>query len=121
MDYKEYREEINSLAVNIVDELHLEVLSDEPGMESDDINEILKESGRLYEYISEAVDNHMWIIYYSYNRDVIEHSNDPDAYKEVYDNESIGQLVSEKGLDDLNMMIAYFAMLSDVTDEVSRL
>ena len=41
-----------------------------------------------------------------------------DAYLDIYNNESLGDYVRDNGVDGLHMMMAYWAMLQDVTDNI---
>ena len=63
-----------------------------------------------------TVDGHEWVIYTAYNRAVIEHSANNEAYLGVYDDESLGALVSEKGVEGLELIIAAYAMEADLNE-----
>lgn len=69
--------------------------------------------------LHEAIDGHQWVIYYAYNDDVLKHSDNDEAYQDVYCNEDLGALVAEKGIDGVKPMMAYFAMYQDVQDHLS--
>jgi hypothetical protein len=106
MNNSDYNAEIKSIAAYLVSDAMEQCDNDR-----DDAEELINDS-----LLHETIDGHQWVIYYSYNLDVIQNSDNSEAYKDVYDNESIGALVSEKGVDDLNTMIAFFAMYQDVQD-----
>ena len=71
--------------------------------------------------LHELVDGHRWIIYTYSNELVARFSNNSEAYLDCYDNESIGQIVSDNGLDAVKPIIAGFAMYHDISDEIYRL
>ena len=70
--------------------------------------------------LHETIDGHQWIIYYSYNDDVIRYSDNADAYQDVYSNEDAGALIAEKGLDDFGTVRAYWAMYTDVQEQLQE-
>ena len=98
-----YHKEIADLATNLIDELMAELDNNVDSVE-----------GVIYDRVSEAVDSHEWIIYYYHNAFVTRFSGNGEAYLEVYDNESLGDIVAEKGPEGLGTVIAYFAMSSDL-------
>jgi hypothetical protein len=108
---QEYQEEINSLAQDLVSELSEEIKAEN---DYDEVLEGVRET--IQDRIHETVDSHQWVIYYSYNSDVIQHSDNEDAYLDVYDNESLGQIVAEKGVEQLGTIRAYFAMYQDLAE-----
>jgi hypothetical protein len=65
-------------------------------------------------WLHQTIDGHQWVIYYSYNHDVLRHSRNSEEYESVYDDDGLGALVREKGVNSLHMMMAYFAMYADV-------
>ena len=70
--------------------------------------------------LHELVDGHQWVIY-TYSNGLIERfSDNAEAFKDVYDNESIGALVADQGLDAVKPIIAYFAMYQDISEAISR-
>ena len=71
--------------------------------------------------LHELVDGHQWVIY-TYSNGLIERfSDNANAFMDVYDNESIGALVADKGLDAVKPIIAYFAMYQDISDRLNDL
>ena len=101
----EYLKNIEENAVILVEELMKELLND-----TGDVREALSER------VSGTVDGHEWVIYTAYNRAVIEHSANNEAYLGVYDDESLGALVSEKGVEGLELIIAAYAMEADLNE-----
>ena len=106
MNNSEYYLEIQSIAANLVSEA-----MDQCSNDKEEALELINDS-----LLHETIDGHQWVIYYSYNAEVIQHSSNSDAYQDIYDNESLGQLVTDRGVDSLNTMIAFFAMYTDVQE-----
>jgi len=71
--------------------------------------------------LHQLVDGHQWIIYTYSNDLVARFSDNAEAYRDCYDNESIGQIVTDKGLEGMKPIIAYFAMYQDITDALYEL
>ena len=108
--YKEYKDEISDLA----EDLYKEAGEEHPEDEDD-------RNGYILDRVNEIVDGHRWIIYYAYNLSVYEHSPNPDAYQDIYGNEDLGYIVSDRGLLSLHTVIAYCAMQADLEQAVSQL
>ena len=107
----EYYREINDL----VDNLYSEALDQNDNDHESAMDAI---SDNL---LHELVDGHQWIIYTYSNELVARFSDNDEAYLDCYDNESIGQLVSDKGLDAVKPIIAYFAMYQDIISAIYEL
>lgn len=105
----EYWKEIKSIAANLVSEAMQEKDNDR-----EEAEEYINDS-----YLHETIDGHQWVIYYSYNDDVLKYSDNDEAYQDCYSNEDLGALVAEKGLDDAKTMMAFFAMYQDVQNHLS--
>ena len=76
----------------------------------------------IFDYmLSELVDSHQWVIYTYSNELIARFSDSTEAYHEFYDNESIGQIVTDKGLEGMKPIIAYFAMQQDICDALYEL
>tara|TARA_R110000744_G_scaffold20440_1_gene53667 strand:+ start:481 stop:834 length:354 start_codon:yes stop_codon:yes gene_type:complete len=105
--YREYKDEISDIAEDLYKEAREEHPEDE-----DDRNEFLRE--RLHE----LVDGHRWIIYNAYNLSVYEHSPNPDAYQDMYENDDLGSVLAGNGLRSLHTIIAYCAMQDDIEQAV---
>jgi hypothetical protein len=107
----QYYAEISDLASNLYDEA-LDQNDNDHESAMGDISDNL---------LHELVDGHQWIIYTYSNELVARFSYNSEAYLDCYDSESIGQLVSDKGLDAVKPIIAYFAMYQDILNEIYRL
>ena len=68
--------------------------------------------------LHETIDGHEWVIYYSYNLDVIQHSSNDEAYQEIYNDSDAGQFLADGGLNSLHSMIAFWALYADVQDYI---
>jgi len=102
MTYQEYWQEVSALALSILQEAK----NENPDMSEDDLLDEIND--RLHE----TIDGHQWIIYNSYNLDVIKHSNNQN-----YMAENIGdfkETVIEKGFFGLCQAVAYWAMYADI-------
>ena len=106
----EYRNEINDSAINLIDEL-----MDELDNDLDAVEDV------LYDRIHETVDSHEWIIYTYHNAFVVKFSSNYEAYRDVYDNESLGALVADKGSEGLACVMAFFAMSVDLTEKCNEI
>lgn len=113
LDFTEsqYHQEIKDLAYDLYDEA-LE--------QNDNDHELAMEEIIDYK-LHELVDGHQWVIYTYSNELVARFSDNAEAYLECYDNESIGQIVTDKGLDGMKPIIAYFAMERDILEEIYEL
>ena len=80
-----------------------------PGAEAD-IND-----SRLHE----TIDGHQWVIYTSYNLDVLRHSDNEDAYIDNFGGEDAAHLLKDRGISGLHAVMAYCAMEQDVQSILS--
>ena len=101
MNKQEYYEEVSSIATQIPQDY--------------DLTEV-----DLYQAVSEVCDGHRWIIYYSYNAQVLLHSDHHQAIQDVYSNEDLGQVVCEGGIEGLQTSMAFFALQEDVLKELHK-
>lgn len=99
MTRKEYWDEVRSIRENLRDEW-----KDERG-DYGDANEFIGD--RLHEMI----DGHQWIIYNSYNLDVIRFTDNEDAYIENF-----GEWPADSDLSRIHTLAAFEAMRQDVSD-----
>ena len=107
----EYQKEISDLAANLYSEA-LEQNDNDHELAIDAIND---------GFLHEIVDSHQWVIY-TYSNELVERfSDNGEAFMDVYDNESIGAIVADQGLDALKPIIAYFAMYQDISDRLNEL
>lgn len=107
----EYTKEILEIAESIVETAFNEYDEVET---VEDAEELINDT-----LLHETIDGHQWVIYYAYNDDVLKYSDNDEAYLDVYDSESIGNIVADQGLDSLKTVMAYFAMYQDVQDHLS--
>ena len=107
----EYYKEISDLASDLYDEA-LRQNGNHSGSAMDAIEDRM---------LHELVKGHEWVICTYSNDLVARSSNNSEAYLNCYDNETIGQIVAENGLDAVKSIIAYFAMYQDISDEIYRL
>ena len=113
LDFTEsqYHQEIKDLASDLYDE----------ALEQND-NDHDQAEDAIFDYrLSELVDGHQWVIYTYSNDLVARFSDNAEAYRDCYDNESIGQIVTDKGLEGMKPIIAYFAMQQDISDALYEL
>ena len=103
-----YTKEITDLAYDIATEL----------LDEHDSREEAEEAA--YDRIHETVDGHEWVIYTYQAGLVPDFSSNYDAYRDCYCNEDIGAIVSEKGLDAVKPVIAYFAMTQDISEQMEQ-
>ena len=107
----EYYREISDLA----DDLYSEALE-----QNDNDHDMAIEA--IHDHLlHEIVDGHQWVIYTYSNELVEQFSANAEAFKDIYDNESIGALVADQGLEALKPIIAYFAMYQDLTEAISEI
>lgn len=69
--------------------------------------------------LHETVDSHEWIIYYAYNLDVIQHSDNEDYYIDEFGIENAGEELKNRGLSGLHAAIAFWCLYEDVQGMVS--
>lgn len=107
----QYHQEIKDLASDLYDE----------ALEQND-NDHDQADDAIFDYmLAELVDSHQWVIYTYSNELVARFSDNAEAYRDCYDNESIGQIVTDKGLEGMKPIIAYFAMQQDICDALYEL
>ena len=111
MEYSEYKQEIKELAKGLVED-----------------NQEYKEYNQsVFDYIRgngldhKTIDNHQWIIYYSYNLDVIKHSDNEDYMVDNLGSESLAHALEQGGLNGLHQVIAFYAMLADLNEALQEL
>lgn len=102
---RDYWNEVNDVAKDIVDEAWTEHGDDED-----------RRREAMTERTWETVDGHQWIIYTHYNPQVLEHASNPDAYAENY-----GEMPTGEGYGGLMAKLAYAAFEEDVNNKVYEL
>jgi len=118
MSKEEYFESVECIAQDIVDRMLEEAKTDfiiEDSDDEDDFYEYFKEEfvyGYDYtEQLHEAVDGSSWIIWTDKNNNVVQYTNNIDAWTEIGD--------LPKGNPILG--IAFWAMMADVRDKINEL
>lgn len=96
MTRKEYWHEITSCIDCLIDE-------------NKDANE-----NELCDLVFELADGHQWIIYYSYNADVIRFTENRDYYQDNF-----GLQTENKDFSDIQMRVAFGAFYADLLDELN--
>jgi hypothetical protein len=113
MNHIEYQEEISDLADIIIDEAIAELEPDELSVE--EVQEKISDS-----LLHETIDGHQWIIYTHNHADIIRHSDNDEAYEDMYCNDDLGDLVKSHGLDHITMIIAFWAFYYDVQEVIDN-
>lgn len=108
MNYQEYWTEVRELA----DSIACEAMQDNDNDRDAAMDDIY--DSRLHE----TIDGHQWIIYYSYNLDVIKHSDNEDYYSDNFGCDSLAASLEQGGLDTLHCHIAFWALYADVSDRI---
>ena len=106
---KDYQDEILSIATDLAFEAIANNEGDRSAAE-DDINDHM---------LHERIDGHQWVIYYSYNLSVIQHSSNEDYYIDNFGSEGLADVLKEHGLSSLHSLIAFWCMYADVQDSLS--
>ena len=109
MNSQEYWKEVEEIADSIACEAMADNDNDRDQAE-EDIND-----RRLHE----TIDGHQWVIYYSYNLDVIKYSDNENYYSDNFGAESLASSLEQGGLDTLHCHIAFWALYADVQDKIS--
>ena len=106
----QYWNEVQSLAVSIAEDAmsHCDNSREEA-------EELINDS-LLYE----TIDGHQWIIYYAYNLDVYQYSDNSDYYIDNFGGDDVAYMLKEKGLDGLHQVLAYWSLYADVQDKISE-
>ena len=102
----QYYNEVNSLAKTIAEEAMQQADNDRSDAE-ELINDTL-----LYE----TIDGHQWVIYYAYNLDVYQHSDNSNY---LIDNIGGEEELLGQGLDGLHQALAFWALYADVQEKIS--
>jgi hypothetical protein len=82
------------------------------------VQESREQERDVQDIIHEVVDGHQWIIYYSYNLSVLQHTDHCDAAAEIGGLEDI---LRSRGVQGLMSYLACAAMIEDVSAYAYRL
>ena len=105
-----YFTEVKTLAKSIIDDCMNET---ENNLE--EAMELINDS-----ILHESIDGHMWIIYYSYNLEIIKQSDNEEYYLDNFGSESLEHSLREGGLNGLHQAIAFWAFYADVQEEINE-
>ena len=119
MNSQEYWKEVNDIADNMIEECMDEARENITEPDTDDeyreyAEELINDS-RLHE----TIDGHQWVIYYSYNLDVIQHSDNAEYMGDNFGGESMTACIDEGGVDSLHAAMAFWALYADVQELIS--
>ena len=110
MNSQEYWKEVRGLADYICCEAMADNNNDKEAAEEE-----------IFDYrLHETIDSHQWIIYYGYNLDVIQNSNNADYYQDNFGGDALAASLKDGGLDTLHCHIAFWALYADVADIISE-
>ena len=108
----EYWDEVKSIAASLIEENKEE--AEERG---DCILEYINDNG----LDCEAIDGHQWVIYYSYNLDVLDNTDNFDYMQDNLGGDCLVHALRQGGIRGLHQAIAYHAMLADVQEKLNKL
>ena len=109
MNSQEYWTEVQELAGSIAEEA-----MDQSENDRDQAEEIINDT-----LLHETIDGHQWVIYYSYNLDVLKHSDNEDYYDSNFGDESLKASLDQGGINTLHCHMAFWALYADVQDKLS--
>ena len=112
--YNEYWTEVTETAENIISEVLSDNFTDEI-VEVYQVREVINDTA-----LQETIDGHQWVIYYSYNLEVIKHSDNEDYMLDNFGADSL-QSSLKQGLATLHCHIAFWALYADVSDRINDL
>ena len=106
----QYWNEVQSLAVIIAEDAMSYC-----GNNREEAEELINDS-----LLHETIDGHQWVIYYAYNLDVYQYSDNSDYYIDNFGGDDAAYVLKEKGLDGLHQVLAYWSLYADVQDKISE-
>ena len=104
----QYWNEVQSLAVSIAEDAMLQCDNNR-----DEAEELINDS-----LLHETIDGHQWVIYYAYNLDVYQHSNNSDYYIDNFGADDAAIVLKERGLHGLHQDLAFYALFADVQEKI---
>lgn len=105
LTYQQYNNQCAAIANELAEECIAEANGDRS--EADDL---------LADRLHETIDSHELVIYYAGNDTILRHSSNSDAYTDCYNNEDLGEIVKNEGLDKVKTIQAFFALEADVRE-----
>lgn len=106
MTYQEYYAEVNAIAKALVTNAMADN-DNNPEQAMDDIND-----SRLHE----TIDGRQWVIYNSYNLDIIKHSDNDEYMIDNLGAECAVETLESGGLIGLHQALAFWAFYADVQE-----
>ena len=106
----QYWNEVQSIAVSIAEDAMSQCDNSR-----EEAEELINDS-----LLHETIDGHNWIIYYAYNLDVYQYSDNSDYYIDNFGGDDAAFVLKEKGLDGLHQALAYWSLYADVQDKISE-
>ena len=106
----QYWNEVQSMAVSIAEDAMSYCDNNR-----EDAEELINDS-----LLHETIDGHQWIIYYAYNLDVYQYSDNSEYYIDNFGSDDAAYVLKEKGLDGLHQALAFWALYADVQDKISE-
>ena len=106
----QYWNEVQSLAVSIAEDAMSRCDNDRSEAE-----EMINDS-----MLHETIDGHQWIIYYAYNLDVYQYSDNSDYYIENFGSDDAAHVLKENGLNGLHQALAFWSLYADVQDKIGE-
>ena len=110
MNTYEYEQEVASCAESIAVEA-----MDQANNDIDDAQELIQDA-----LLHETIDGHEWIIYTYHHAHIALCSDNEDAYKDIYCAEDLGSIIMDKGLEEVQMIVAFWAFYQDVSDKIAE-
>ena len=106
----QYWNDVQSLAVSIAEDAMSYCDNNR-----DEAEELINDS-----LLHETIDGLQWIIYYAYNLDVYQYSDNSDYYIDNFGGDDATYVLKEKGLDGLHQALAFWALYADVQDKIGE-
>ena len=109
----EYWSEVQAIAASLVHEAaNYTDCNTLDAFDADTIRDHIYDSA-----LNETIDGHQWVIYYAYNLDVLQHTDNAEYAADNFGSEYLADAL-KKGLSDLHMMLAFWALYADVSDSI---
>lgn len=106
----QYWKEIQDLAVSIAEDAMSQCDDNR-----EEAEELINDS-----LLHEAIDGHNWVIYYAYNLEVYQYSDNADYYIDNFGTDDAAHVLRNKGLTGLHQAIAFWALYADVQERIGE-
>lgn len=110
----QYWTEVQSLAANIVSEAAKQ--SDCNTVDTFDRDTVQE---TIHDTLLATIDDHQWVIYYAYNLDVLQYSDNPNYLVEEFGADDAAEVLRSSGLSGLHTALACWALYADVMERIS--